>query len=101
MKKKKKKLNGLSRSVQLLFTKIITIILEWFEYYNFDTNLECHRYKLQRSNESWKRIHSITIISVQPKWHFVHDCGNDCAEGNHDIVNNRIFYKNDYLYTAV
>ena len=79
----------------------IFLILEWFEHCNFDTNLECHRYKLQRSNENWKRIHSITIITAQPKWNFVHDCKDGCVEKDHDIVNNRIFYKNDYLYTAV
>jgi hypothetical protein len=52
----------------------IFLILEWFEYCNFNTNLKCHRYKLQNNTENWKRIHSITIITAQPKWHFVHDC---------------------------
>ena len=77
----------------------IFLVLDWFEYHDFNTNLQCHRYKLQRSDENWKRIHSITIISAQPKWHFIHDCINNCVEKNHN-VNNRIFYKNDYLYTA-
>ena len=73
------------------------LILEWFEYCNFNTNLKCHRYKLQ-NNTNWKRIHSITIIIAQPKWHFVHDCRDDCIRENHNIVNNRVFYKNNYLY---
>jgi hypothetical protein len=77
------------------------LILEWFEIENFDTNFKCHRYKLQSSTEDWKTIHSITIITAQPKWHFVHDCRSGCVEKNHDIINNRIFYRNDYLYTAV
>jgi hypothetical protein len=88
-------------SAIIIHDNCIFLILEWFEYCNFDTNLECHRYKLQRSIENWKRIHSITIITAQPKWHFVHDCRNDCVEKDHNIVNNRIFYRNDYLYTAV
>jgi hypothetical protein len=79
----------------------IFLILEWFEYCNFNTNLKCHRYKLQNNTENWKRIHSITIITAQPKWHFVHDCRDDCIGENHNIVNNKVFYKNNYLYTAV
>ena len=79
----------------------IFLILEWFEYCNFNTNLKCYCYKLQNNTENWKRIHSITIITAQPKWCFVHDCRDNCIEENHNIVNNRVFYKNDYLYTAV
>jgi hypothetical protein len=78
----------------------IFLILDWFNYCNFDTYLQCHRYKLQKDTEDWKRIHSITVITKQPKWHFIHDCKNTCVANNHDIVNNRIFYRNDYLYTA-
>lgn len=78
----------------------IFLVFDWFEYHNFDTNLRCHRYKLQSKTEDWKRIHSITIIEAQPKCHFVHDCRGSCIDNNHD-VNNRTFYKNDYLYTAV
>lgn len=79
----------------------IFLIFDWFERYNFDTNLQCQRYKLQEGTEDWKRIHSITVITTQPKWHFVHDCKNNCVTNNHDLINNRVFYKNDYLYTAV
>ncbi|CAB4426840.1 unnamed protein product [Rhizophagus irregularis] len=79
----------------------IFLIFDWFERYNFDTNLQCQRYKLQEGTEDWKRIHSITVITTQPKWHFVHDCKNNCVTNNHDLINNRVFYKNDYLYTAI
>ena len=78
----------------------IFLIFDWFDHCNFDTNLECHRYKLQRYTDNWKRIHSITVITEQPKWHFIHDCKDTCVANNHDIVNNRVFYRNDYLYTA-
>ncbi|CAB4404875.1 unnamed protein product [Rhizophagus irregularis] len=77
----------------------IFLMFDWFEYLNFDTNLQCHYYKLQE-RENWKRIHPITIISGQPKLHFIHNCNESCIIGKHD-VNNRIFYRNDYLYTAV
>lgn len=80
----------------------IFLILDWFEYLNFDNNLQCHSYKLHRNDERWKRIHPITIISEQPKWHFVHNCTDSCILGNRDHdVNNIIYYRNDYLYTAV
>jgi hypothetical protein len=78
----------------------IFLIFDWFEYYDFDSNLQCQRYKLQKGTEDWKRIHSITVIAAQPKWHFVHDCKDNCTANSHDLINNRVFYKNDYLYTA-
>ena len=71
----------------------IFLMFDWFEYIDFDTNLQCHYYKLQEKNENWKRIHSITIISEQPKWHFIHNCNNSCIVGKHN-VNNRVFYRN-------
>ena len=45
----------------------IFLIFDWFERYNFNTNLQCQRYKLQKGTEDWKRIHSITVITTQPK----------------------------------
>lgn len=79
----------------------VFLVFDWFDHHNFDTNLKCHRYKLQRETDVWKRIHSITIITEQPKWHFIHDCRNTCEVNNHDLTDNRVFYKNEYLYTAV
>jgi hypothetical protein len=80
----------------------IFLVFDWFSYHNFNTFLQCHCYKLQKGTENWRIIHSITIIAEQPKWHFIHDCKGsiDCEADNHD-VNNRFFYRNDYLYTAV
>jgi hypothetical protein len=78
----------------------VFLSFEWFDLIGFDQIMQCNRYLLQGRNENWKRIHPISIINSHQKIHFVHDCGTSCTVENHDI-NNRNYFKNDFLYTAV
>ena len=61
--------------------------------------MQCNRYLLQGYRENWKRIHPISIVNSYQKVHFVHDCGTSCTIEKHDI-NNRKYFKNDFLFTA-
>ncbi|RIB23273.1 hypothetical protein C2G38_2171755 [Gigaspora rosea] len=67
----------------------IFIYLEWLEYLNkFDDLLDCPIYYLQNANNnSWDRIHPISIVSRLPYIPFIHNCKSKCSLQQHDITN--------------
>ena len=77
----------------------IFLLFEWFDLINFDSIMQCNRYILQGSRDNWKRIHPISIVNSHRKVHFVHDCSTSCTIEKHDI-NNKNYFKNDFLFTA-
>ncbi|CAG8662185.1 16941_t:CDS:10, partial [Gigaspora margarita] len=67
----------------------IFINLKWLEYLNkFDDLLDCPIYHLQNANNnSWDRIHPISIVSRSPYIPFVHNCKSKCSLQQYDITN--------------
>jgi hypothetical protein len=78
----------------------VFLLFEWFDLIGFDPFMQCNRYLLQGHREDWKQIHPISIINLHQKIHFVHDCSPSCTVEKHDI-NNRNYFKNDFLFTAI
>ncbi|RIB09160.1 hypothetical protein C2G38_2044550 [Gigaspora rosea] len=80
----------------------IFIYLEWLEYLNkFDDLLDCPIYRLQNANNnSWDRIHPISIVSRSPYIPFIHNCKSKCSLQQHDITNCE-YIRNDFFFTAI
>ena len=81
----------------------VFLIFEWFDLVGFDQVMQCNKYKLQghdNTREDWRRIHPISIINSHQIIHFVHDCNTSCTIEKHDI-NNRRYFKNDFLFNVV
>ena len=78
----------------------VFLLFEWFDQIGFDQLMQCNKYLVQGDRDNWKRIHPISIVNSHRKVHFVHDCGTSCTIEKHDI-NNRHYFKNDFLFTAV
>jgi hypothetical protein len=61
------------------------IVIDWFEDTN-QTKLGCLVYRLRKIN-NYRKIFSISVVSTVNTVHFVHNCKDECIEGNHDFRN--------------
>ena len=79
----------------------VFIYLDWLEdLKKCDNLLGCPIYRLQHAcNNSWDRIHPISIVSQSLKVPFIHYCKTRCSSQQHDITN-REYIQNDFFFTA-
>ncbi|CAG8656864.1 31041_t:CDS:2, partial [Racocetra persica] len=62
-----------------------------------DDLLGCPLYRLQHtSNNSWDRIHPISIVSRSPNILFAHNCKSRCSSQQHDVANHE-YIRNDFF----
>jgi hypothetical protein len=80
----------------------VFIYLDWLEdLKKYDSLLGCPIYRLQHTcNNSWDRIHPISIVSHSPNIPFIHYCKSRCSLQQHDITN-REYIRNDFFFTAI
>lgn len=80
----------------------VFIYLDWLEdLKKCDSLLGCPIYRLQhRCNNSWDRIHPISIVSKSPNIPFIHYCKAGCSSQQHDTTN-REYIRNDFFFTAI
>ncbi|CAB4379034.1 unnamed protein product [Rhizophagus irregularis] len=75
---------------------------DWFEDTMVEHSvLKCLLYRLQATEDKWRRIFPITVIDNVQKVHFIHNCNSErCQLPNHDATN-RIWIKNNFYFTAI
>ena len=69
----------------------VFIYLDWLEDLNkHDNLLGCPIYRLKHAcNNSWDRLHSISIVSKSPNVPFIHYCKAGCSSQQHDTTNRK------------
>jgi len=80
----------------------VFIYLDWLEdLKKWDNLLGCPIYRLQHiHNNSWDRIHPISIVSQSPNVPFIHNCKTGCSLQQHDITNHE-YIRNDFFFMAI